>query len=310
MHGGARPGEYHLIDFSSNLNPYGVEISLSPDYHRFPYCDGDSIIEEVYGVEGAVVAGITEAIYLVHLLRSGLVVAMKHTYGEYSRVARLFGRRVVEVPGMHPAVGDFPVPERGIVFLCNPNNPTGHLYSEDEVEELASEVRRKGAILVVDEAYADFVPMPHSSVEEGVLYLRSFTKSYGIPGIRVGYVYGDPSLVKRVKNLRMPWGIGAAGCAFLEFLREDRGAFLRRTLPRIREERERMAGRLKLKSEANFFLMDVGSAGDFVAFARRNGLLVRDCTSFGLPRHIRFSIRRRVENEVLLHVIEMWRSRV
>ena len=305
MHGGARPWEYGLIDFSANINPWHPEIKIE-NCDRYPYGNFDDIVSEFAGKDAAVVGGITEAIYLAFLMKKGDVTVMRHTYGEYERVARIFGRNVHHVEGLNPHAEDFTVPKNGIVFLSNPNNPTGIMKDDEFVKALADECCDKNALLFLDEAYIDFSRRKYEIENSCVLRARTFTKSFGLPGIRVGYVL---DFVEEIKKIRMPWSIGCSGASFLNFLAERGWEFLKETIPKIVEERERIEKILGIHTDANFFLMEVGDAREFTAFARKRGVLVRDCTSFHLPRLIRFSIRRREENDILIETIEEWRGR-
>ncbi len=100
-------------------------------------------------------------------------------------------------------------------------------------------MEEENALLVLDEAFIDFVRRPESPEGDKIVKLRTFTKSYGLPGIRVGYVVGFKGGAFR--SVRMPWGgIGSAGAAFLEFLLRDGFEHLRRTMPLIWREKERL----------------------------------------------------------------------
>ena len=304
MHGGAKPWEYGLIDFSSNINPWHPHIKIR-NCDRFPYGHFDDVVSEFSHREAAVVGGITEAIYLAFLLRDGDITVMRHTYSEYERIARIFRRQVHHVDDVNPDAENFKVPKRGIVFLCNPNNPTGIMKDDEFIKALADECCDRDSLLFIDEAYIDFSTRKLNIDHNCVLRARTFTKSFGLPGIRVGYVL---DFVDEIKKIRMPWSIGCAGASFLNFLSEGGREFLRETIPKIIEEKERIEKILGINTDANFFLMDVGDAQAFTAFARKRGILVRDCTSFHLPRHIRFSVRRIDENDILIETIEEWRS--
>ena len=301
MHGGARPWEYDLLDFSSNLNPWHPEIKIE-NCERYPYGNFDEIVSNFVGGEAAVTAGITEAIYLAFLLKKGDVTVMRHTYGEYSRVARIFKRKIHYAEGLDPDLEDFHIPRNGLVFLCNPNNPTGILKDEEFVNFLADSACDRNSLLFLDEAYIDFARELRIK-EDCVIRARTFTKSFGIPGIRVGYVI---TFVDEFRKIRAPWGIGCAGASFLKWLESNGREFLNRTIPKIVDERERISKILNLKSSANFFLLNVGNGRKFKEFAKSRGVLVRDCASFHLENYVRFSVRRREENDVLINTIKEW----
>ena len=302
-HGGAR--EEGLLDFSASLNPYppkwldemfrrAKEISS-----RYPYYEGlEEELAELVGELLTLTAGITEALYLLGILalRGKKVIIPEHTYGEYERVARIFGARVVKGPNEPEKIAEL-VERNSVVFFCNPNNPDGKFYSVRELEPLIDAVEDKGALLVLDEAFIDFVKKPESPEGGNIVKLRTFTKSYGLPGIRVGYVVGFEDAFKSV---RMPWSIGSTGVAFLEFLIKDGFGHLKKTMPLIWREKERLERALGVKSDANFFIKRVGNAEDFVETLKKRGILVRNCASFGLPEYVRFPVRTPPENDRLI----------
>jgi len=302
-HGGAR--EEGLLDFSASLNPYPPEWldemfeRAKEISNRYPYYEGlEEELAELVGELLTLTAGITEALYLLGILalRGKKVIIPEHTYGEYERVARIFGARVVKGPNEPEKIAEL-VERNSVVFFCNPNNPDGKFYSVRELEPLIDAVEDKGALLVLDEAFIDFVKKPESPEGGNIVKLRTFTKSYGLPGIRVGYVVGFEDAFKSV---RMPWSIGSTGVAFLEFLIKDGFGHLKKTMPLIWREKERLERALGVKSDANFFIKRVGNAEDFVETLKKRGILVRNCASFGLPEYVRFPVRTPPENDRLI----------
>ncbi|WP_099210739.1 aminotransferase class I/II-fold pyridoxal phosphate-dependent enzyme [Thermococcus henrietii] len=302
-HGGAR--EEGLLDFSASLNPYPPEWldemfkRAREISDRYPYYERlEGKLAELVGEPLTLTAGITEALYLVRILalRGKKAIIPEHTYGEYERVSRIFGARVVKGPNEPEKLAE--LVERGsVVFFCNPNNPDGKFYRVRELKPLLDAVEDRGALLVLDEAFIDFVKKPESPEGENIVKLRTFTKSYGLPGIRVGYVLG---FEEAFRSVRMPWSIGSTGVAFLEFLIEDGFEHLRKTIPLIWREKGRLEKALGVKSDANFFIKRVGNAEEFVEAMKKRGILVRSCASFGLPEYVRFSVRKPEENDRLI----------
>ncbi|QDA31518.1 aminotransferase class I/II-fold pyridoxal phosphate-dependent enzyme [Thermococcus indicus] len=302
-HGGAR--EEGLLDFSASLNPYPPEwldemFERSKEISdRYPYYERlEEELRELIDQPVTVTAGITEALYLLGILalRGRKVIIPGHTYGEYERVARIFGAKVVKGPNDPERLAEL-VERNSVVFFCNPNNPDGRFYRIKELKPLLDAVEDRKALLVLDEAFIDFVERRESPEGENIVKLRTFTKSYGLPGIRVGYVLGFP---EAFRSVRMPWSIGSTGVAFLEFVIEDGFEHLRKTLPLIWREKKRLEKALKVKSDANFFIKRVGNAKEFVEGLKRRGILVRNCESFGLPEYVRFSVRKPEENDILI----------
>lgn len=307
-HGGSR--EEGLLDFSASLNPYtppwldemfkrAKELSS-----RYPYWEKlEEELSNLIGESITITAGITEALYLLGILamrEKRRVIIPRHTYEEYERISRIFNAEVIKGPNDPKKLAEL-VEKGSIVFFCNPNNPDGRYYSPRELKPLIDAVEDKEALLLLDEAFIDFVKNAKSPEGGNILKLRTFTKSYGLPGIRVGYVIG---FEEAFKSVRMPWSIGSLGYAFLEFIIKDESRFLKETMPLIWKEKERMEKALDVKSDANYFIKNVGDAKTFAESLKKKGILVRDCSSFGLPEYVRFSVRKKEENEKLIEAFE------
>jgi histidinol-phosphate aminotransferase len=236
------------------------------------------------------------------------VVVPSPTYGLYAQVSSAAGARVERVPGRDNRHDVAALAEAAgrvgarLIWLCDPNNPTGSLVTRDEWEALLTELPERCAV-VVDEAYAEYVRPElrvrrEADVEAGrpVIILRTFSKIFGLAGLRLGYAVVDESLAPFLDVVQEPFNVNraalAAGCASLrqsELVEERR---------RENEHaREILAGLLReqglepFPSEANFVLVRVGS--DDLALAQallRRGLLVRPGRDFGMPGYIRVTI--------------------
>ncbi|WP_456396650.1 aminotransferase class I/II-fold pyridoxal phosphate-dependent enzyme [Thermococcus sp.] len=313
-HGGAR--EEGLLDFSASLNPYtppwldGMFKRSEELSSRYLYWEKlEEELSNLIGGSITVTTGITEALYLVGILamrEKRRVIIPMHTYGEYERVARIFNAPIVRGPNDPEKLAGL-VERESIVFFCNPNNPDGKFYRPKELKPLLDAVEDTDSLLVLDEAFIDFVRDAKSPEGENLVKLRTFTKSYGMPGIRVGYVIG---FSEAFRSVRMPWSIGSLGYAFLEFVIKDGFSHLKKTMPLIWKEKERIEKALNVKSDANFFIKNVGDAKRAVEFFKKRGIAVRDCSSFGLPEYVRFSVRRREENEKLVMAFQVLLSQL
>jgi histidinol-phosphate/aromatic aminotransferase/cobyric acid decarboxylase-like protein len=205
-----------------------------------------------------------------------------------------------------PAVAALLHEERpSLVWLCNPNNPTGHYREEYDQWHIVQACQEIGATLVVDEAYWNFLlhAEPFSAavfMERGrtpdIIVLRSLTKDYALAGLRLGYLVAPPAIVTRIARHLPSWNVSAAAQASGIAALHDQ-PHLKRTLALLRDEREafftalRDAGFTVAPSQTHFCIVDVGDARALRQQLLAHGLLVRDCTSFGLPRHIRVSTR-------------------
>jgi histidinol-phosphate aminotransferase len=236
------------------------------------------------------------------------VVVPTPTYGLYAQVSAAAGASVEHVPGKdhrHDLEALAAAAQRvgaRLVWLCDPNNPTGSLVAPDEWETLLDALPERCAV-VVDEAYVDYVHPDRrlrreADVEAGrpVLVLRTFSKIFGLAGLRLGYALAHEELAPYLDVVQEPFNVNraalAAGCASLRHpnVIEER----RRENEETREvlaELLRQHGAEPFPSEANFLLVRVGR--DDAALAQgllRRGLLVRPGQDFGMPGYIRVTI--------------------
>ncbi len=196
-----------------------------------------------------------------------------------------------------------------MVFLCNPNNPTGAVLPVEAIETWARHHPR--SLFVVDEAYLPFAADIDSALAirgENVLVLRSMTKDFGLAGLRLGYAIGEEKVIERLRRIQPPWSVNAlAQAAGVAALRDP--THRQRSLEVLLQAKQELTagltrlGLTPVPSAAHFFLVRVGDGSGFRLSLLRRGVLVRDCSSFGLPAHVRIATRRPEENERLLSVI-------
>ena len=236
------------------------------------------------------------------------VVVPSPTYGLYAQVSAAAGARIEEVPGRdhrHDVEGLAEAARRmdaRLIWLCDPNNPTGSLLTREEWDALLDGVPARCAV-IVDEAYTDYVRPERRldrqrDVESGrpVVVLRTFSKIFGLAGLRLGYAVAHESLAPYLDVVQEPFNVNraalAAGCASLRHL-----DILEERRQENEATRERLAELLRARgvepfpSEANFLLVRVGV--DDVALAEallRRGLLIRPGRDFGMPGYIRVTI--------------------
>ncbi len=318
-----------VLDFSVNGNPYGPspavrEAVAGVPFERYP--DGEALaLRRALASHLGVVAerimvgnGSMELLWLVALafLRSGdAVLICQPTFGEYARVAQLMQAHVCTYKAQpHAAFGidadtimqrlQQNVPR--VVFLCNPNNPTGVYVPIDTIATWAAALPR--TLFVVDEAYLTFASGLGSVLtvsSDNILVLRSMTKAYALAGMRLGYAVGHPDVLGALGKVRPPWSVNAlaqaAGLAAL-----DDAAHIEHSLTQVAQAQQIFVAHLRglglapLPSRTHFFLLKVGDAAAYRRALLRRGILVRDCTSFGLPEYIRIATRRPEENARLL----------
>ncbi|HLZ72925.1 MAG TPA: histidinol-phosphate transaminase [Dehalococcoidia bacterium] len=328
-HGGLRPAELaalgvagaEIIDFSVNVSPIGPPAGVrdaieAVDLAAYPDPDCTSLVADLAArldvpADRVLVGnGSTELIQLlarVFVHRGQRPVALAPTFGEYAVATELAGGSLY--PWQASALRGFrwnlknkPDVLRRVspplVFVCNPNNPTGVYLGKDEVRTLAAALT--GGPLLLDEAYVGFLDEPWNAldlVESGrVIVLRSLTKDYGLAGLRLGYLVAHPDVIGAVRRLQPAWSVNApAQAAGRAALADD--AYLPRMRAAVREGKEVLTtgldelGLALHAGAANFVLVQVGDATKLRLALLRRGFAVRDCTSFGLPEYIRIGVR-------------------
>ena len=329
-----------ILDFSASINPLGpptaVRGAVEAAFDRLGhYPDSDSselaaALARRHGCEPGNVCvgnGSTELIHLLPRLVVGqraLIIApafseyagaLRQARWEYDWLA-LSGDDGFSLP--LDAVREKLAKGYGLLFLCNPGNPTGRLYGKEEVAEILAVCRSAGTLLVVDEAFIDFcgeASVLRPVIESGAgVVLRSMTKFYAIPGLRLGYALAAAPLAARLAALRMPWSVNTlAQAAGLAALADDGHAG--RTLAWLTEEREFLCAGLSAlpglrvwPGAANYLLARLDGGMTAAQLQERllpERILIRDCANFhGLDgRFFRVAVRTRQENERLVDAL-------
>ncbi|HWS82151.1 MAG TPA: threonine-phosphate decarboxylase CobD [Rubrobacter sp.] len=326
---GVRVGE--LLDFSQNINPLGApkdaleaaRRALYEDSGRYPdleYIGLREALAAYLGVGAEMVVptnGGAEALFLAARAAGtgGKALVLEPTFSEYAAAAAASGKEPVRRVARREEDFEWDsTPLRdlegvSVVFLCNPNNPTGDLLDRGAVLEVAARVVEAGAVLVVDEAFADFVPeiSVTDMVDRGLWVARSFTKFFAIPGLRLGCLVCDDA--GRVQTLQPSWPVNSVAAAAGIAAAEDKGfaEASRAEVARLREDLlgalDAIPGLQPFPGAANFLLVR-GPDGLPERLARR-GVLVRGCGPFyGLgPEFFRVAVRSAEENGRLLAAI-------
>lgn len=208
------------IDLSTGINPipYPVPALRPSAFERLPAPDDHRDLEtaaaEAYGAQSAVrivaAPGTQILIGLLPLLRPRSYVAViGPTYAEHALAWRQAGHEVAEVSSPDE------VPDADVIIIVNPNNPDGRAYPRQVLADLATRLHRRGGWLVVDEAFADFdsdeTIVPH--LPNGAVVLRSFGKTYGLAGIRLGFAIAQPDIADALRKALGPWAVAGPAIA-------------------------------------------------------------------------------------------------
>jgi threonine-phosphate decarboxylase len=323
---GCRPAD--ICDMSSNVNPLGPMPELMAHLHRrldliqaLPEVDAATMtaaFAEASGLDpDGVLAGngSTELIYLLpRVLAPPRAVVVGPTYADYTDACRLAGVPVVPVTAV-AAQGFAPPLEQlknalepgDLVFICNPNNPTGVLLDPEAISTLAAD--RPDCRFVVDESYLPFAPEAGSLAHRGadnLLVLSSMSKIHRIAGLRIGFLMGPAPVLARLHPHRPPWSVNALAQEAVTFLSTHPGPvkqFLDETRSFLETEKQLLNQRLQgchglrgFPSRTSFVLLQLpapATAAHVCQALARERILVRDCSNFiGLdPRFIRISLK-------------------
>jgi len=325
-----------LLDFSASINLLGPSPAAltairaaAVDIHYYPEEGAGEFTRLVAGYLGVfpdeVVPGngSIESIYwMVAALRPGRVLIVEPTFSEYRRACESVGASCDAFPLREDEGFAFDAsrlnPEGyDLVFLCNPNNPTGYLVPVDEVVDLWKRCRSAGAGLVMDEAFMDFAGPEQSILSfgtaDGLYVLRSFTKSHALAGLRLGCLVAETGFASRMRSLMPPWNVNsfalAAGGASLndwEYMPRSRNAN-NAARSRLFSDLDGIEGIEPLPSETNFLLcrLEESDSVELADDLGRQGILIRDCRSFpGLgDRYIRVAVRSERDNYQLVSAV-------
>jgi threonine-phosphate decarboxylase len=332
-----------LTDFSVNLNPLGppklsrpLESALKtignyPD-NRYPGFRKVAATSLKVKPENIVPGnGSSELIRLFAeaVIEPGdKVIIPFPTFSEYEFQCRLFGAKIESVN--YSDITNIRPGGCKAVFLCNPNNPTGSLIRKDEVLKLAQKCKDSETFLFVDEAFIELSDPKESIAEfavsnDFVVVLRSLTKIYAVPGLRIGFAVASSEFAGILNNIRIPWSLNCAALAVGEHLLKGHKGYIKRSLVLIRKERQWLSsclgairGLKPYPSDTNFILVDICdffiSSTEMTEMMLKQGIIIRDCASFGLKDHIRVAVRKRQENRKLIkalsNVISEWGKRL
>ncbi len=326
-----------VYKLASNENPLGpsplavkaLQDSLA-ELHRYPAIGTVPLRQELarrfhLDKENVIAASGSESI-LANILRTFLehddeVLTSEGTFVGFYVLANSRGLGLKTVPlkdyhfdldALAAAIG----PRTRIVYLANPNNPTGTIFTRAEFDRFMESVPEH-TLIILDEAYIEFVD-PEASYPDSLLYrydnvltLRTFSKAYGLGGLRIGYGFAAEALIHNLLKVKLPFEpsipAAAAGLGALA----DTG-FLQKYLRLVRQEKPRMAeafaakGWRTLPSQANFLMCPMESserAADFTQHCLERGVIIRPLPAFGLPHCIRVTFGLPEENEAFFRIM-------
>lgn len=325
-----------VIDFSANINPLGIPSRVKKLLRRevdglshYPDPESHSLkaaLARRWNVkeENVLVGnGSTELIYLIfNVFRPAVVTLPAPSFSEYERAATILKKRIKFIrlsADEYFSIDTGQIKDCDMLFICNPNNPTGNLITSNRADIKNIPAKR----IVVDEAFMDFVPnekiytfIPRAVRSKKIVVLRTLTKLFALPGLRIGYLIAHRDVIRTLKKHQMPWSVNVlAQGAAEQCLNEE--AFIQRSKQLIEKERfflyeslSRIKGFKPYPSTANFILVKIEDRR--VTSMRlkerllKKDILIRDCANFrGLNKQfIRVAVRAHKENMRLMQALE------
>ena len=243
----------------------------------------------------------------------------QYSFAVYLLVARLFGANPVTVPAKKyghdlPAMLAAITPQTKVVFVANPNNPTGTLASRDEILRFIDSVPER-VLIVMDKAYIEFLDKPVDLLplirggRPNLLLMRTFSKIFGLAGLRIGYGMASPELIAGLESIRQPFNINAIAQAGALAALDD-SEHVQRTRANNAAGLKQIGGGLSgldveyIPSAGNFILARVGDGKRVFDEMQKLGIIVRPMGGYELPEWIRISIGTPAENERCLTALK------
>lgn len=349
-HGGlySKSNDRSIVDFSSNVSPLGPphqakaavtkninDVSFYPDQHAELLKERISYYTKAPRHSIVVGNGATELIYNFcqsFVLRGSRVLIQSPTFGEYEAASKLNEGRVgfFETLDIYSELDGFlgAIPKKGVVFVCNPNNPTGKLIPRSGMKQIVDTAKKRSSAVLVDECFMELVPDRDESVMslvkkyDNLFVLRSLTKSFCLAGLRIGYGIASRKIASAMDTLCMPWNVNSlaqhAAIAVLErkringcFVAEE---YLKRAKNLIKKEYSYLKESISnirgfdcLDSATNFILIRTPQDSRRIQEKLlKKKILVRDCSSFrGLGNnYIRVVVRSHRDNMRLVRELK------
>ena len=328
----------NIIDFSANINPLGCPTQVLdtlranlpnivdyPDPNSSEICAALSRYLKLSPKNIILGNGATEIIYNfcnAFLARSKVLIHIP-TFLEYERAALLATAKISKFSTMDLAkdIDLFisKIPKLGCIFVCNPNNPTGTIVPKKKILDIIAAANSVSSFVFVDECFIELAGQRRASVIkhvkdfENLIVLRSLTKSFGLPGIRIGYATASTQIADTLTRIKIPWSINTlAQISVLAALKcQDHVKISRKIISDeyqyLCKEINTIPGFYCYKSTTNFILVKTALDSTYIQQQLlKSNILVRDCKNFdGLSENcIRIAIRRHKDNLKLVHALE------
>ena len=346
VHGGQAWKLKGVEDFSHNLNPYGPPsalykiifdaISGVDHYPDDNSSELKSTLAEHFkvGAENIVVgAGSSDIIRMfpnTFLERGDKAMTMRPSFAEYAHQCKIAGATVkemllkesndlrIDTDEVLTNIGDVKA-----VYICNPNNPTGRIEPREKLLRIVKECGKYGILVFLDETLLELVP-DHSNIScaryvkeyDNLMVIGSLTKSFAIPGIRIGFGFGNEDLIKAMDKVRMTWNVGhieqhVASCLVRDHMSHvtDAAKMMHIEAKYVHRELNEAGFKVNMTDSFFFFNSVKGTGMNVPEFKKRmlsENIMIRDCGSFGneFKDHIRFCVKDRERNDMFINAVK------
>ena len=342
IHGGkisVKNSDHNIIDFSSNITPLGIPnsakliIKKNLDKVQFyPDPKSENVISSLekythLSKSNIIVGnGAIEILYnfcFAFLSKTTKVLIHVPTFEEYEAAVKLNNCKISYFKSLNLStnIDSFisQIPKSGCVFLCNPNNPTGELLSKKELLSIIIVAKKLKTIVFIDECFIELVPKSNESVisyvkkYDNLFILRSLTKSFGLPGLRIGYACGSKEIIKILQKIKIPWSVNSlaqdAANAVIKntsHLKKS-NIIIKKELKYLEDNISILNGFECISSSTNFILIKIKyDSTKLQTKLLKNKILIRDCKNFrGLDNHyIRIAVKSHKDNVKLITALE------
>ncbi|NND87238.1 MAG: histidinol-phosphate transaminase [Nitrosopumilus sp.] len=340
-HGAKNPFDHSktIIDFSSNITPIGMPKSVRQviqknleNIENYPDSDSSLVFSSLekythlHKSNLTIGNGAIEIIYnfcFAFLTKNTPVFIPIPTFQEYETASKLNNARIsfFKTMDLSKDVDSFisKIPKNGCIFLCNPNNPTGSLLSENQVLQIIKQAKKLSTLVFVDECFIELVPNSNQSVlsyvqkYDNLLVLRSLTKSFGLAGIRIGYAAASKKIINVLEKIKIPWSVNSLAQKAASQALKDK-SHIEKSNKIIKKESLYLKNKIsKLnkfdihESFSNFIL--IKTSYDSTRLQKKllkDNILIRDCKNFrGLNKHyFRIAIKSHNDNLKLIKAME------
>ena len=334
-----------LMDLSANINPLGIpdvmkermKAAVLEESMTYPDLTYRLHREQIAQYEGVpfekilLTNGGAEAIYLsAAWLRGKKVAILSPSFSEYEQACQandvdytLLMYEEYFYKCTLPKQMEEIIQQYDALYVCRPNNPSGTCLSFEQMKELLRLAHQFNTYILTDEAFIHFAEDEKSVISlcaefENLLIFRSLTKIFAVPGIRLGYVIADESIIEAFSKLQIPWSVNTVALSLIDSL-EQCSPFIQETVAFIKQEKQWLSHAFQSldmemsKTCTNFYLLRDRKLSDqerLLLYLAKKGILARHTYNFPFieGNALRFAIRSRKENERLVQSLKEWRT--